>query len=311
MSYVLPFIYVITGFALMVYGADFFVDGSSNLARKLGISSLIVGLTVVAFGTSTPELAVSITAGMNGSNEISLGNVIGSNIFNTLMVLGMSAIIAPLVVDKKLLKRDWLASVIGVGLVYLLIIFDGIISRVDGIILLACFGVILFLQIKGAKSKKNNSETDNEQNYSQTKLALLIIIGIAFIVLGGELAVNGASEIARLLGLTETLIGLTVIALGTSLPELVTSVVATKKGETSIAIGNVIGSNLFNIFLVLGVSCAINPIPVQQTAYFDTMFLFIISLGSIILAKFGKLNKIFGAVMILNYVVYMIIIICR
>lgn len=306
----MSFVFLIAGFGLLIVGADVFVAGASSLAKKFGIPSIIIGLTVVAFGTSAPELAVSITAGLNGSNEISLGNVVGSNVFNLLMVIGCSALVTNLTVDKSLIKRDWSASIFGTILVFLFIIFDGIITQLDAFCLLVCFAVVLYLQLKEAKNSISTEE-NLETTDNSLKIWASIIIGALCIVGGGQISVDSASEIARMFGLSETLIGLTVIALGTSLPELVTSVVATKRGERDIAIGNVIGSNLFNIFLVLGVSCAIKPIPVQPTAYFDIVFLLIISVWTIILAKMEKITRNWGFAMICTYLAYTTYIIIR
>lgn len=300
----MSFIMLLAGFVLLVWGADRFVIGSSSLAKKLGMPPFIIGLTIVAFGTSAPELAVSVTASINKANEIALGNILGSNIFNLSVVAGMSAIIIPLIVEKNLLNRDWLASILAT-LVVLIMLIDNTVSRFDAILLLASFVIILFLQITAAKKQKIPVfATDNTVKEKNSKIIGNIIVGLVCIIVGGQCAVSGATDIAFLLGLSETLIGLTVIAIGTSLPELVTSLVATKRGETSIAIANVIGSNLFNILFILGISCLVNPISVTQNTFYDTLLLFIITLGMFLLAKRQKLNRLWGVLLCGIYVTY-------
>ncbi|MFI3172294.1 MAG: calcium/sodium antiporter [Eubacteriales bacterium] len=301
---------LIVGFVLLVWGADNFVEGASALARKMGIPSLIVGLTVVAFGTSAPELAVSVTAGLSGANEIALGNVLGSNIFNLLFVAGLSAVIRPLVVEKDLLNRDWIATIIATSVLMVLLIIDGDISRVDALILLVGFSVVMFLQITAAKKNKIKEMEEISKDKSRN-ITFHMVVGLGCIIAGGQISVYGATELARIFGLSETLIGLTVVAIGTSLPELVTSLMATKRGENSIAAGNVIGSNLFNILFILGISCFINPIQTEITAVFDTFVLLAVTLIMFVLAKKDKLNRTWGIALSLLYVLYTVWIILR
>ena len=218
MDLLVAVLYIALGFFFLMKGADFFVDSASGIAAKLGVSSLIIGLTIVAFGTSLPELAVSVTAALDGSNEIAVGNVVGSNIFNLLVVAGMSACIYPLVVNKTIMKRDWPLSA-AAALLLAIFLIDAHISRMEALILLACFAVMLFVQIKHSKKEK---EEVKEEPRSYGKLMVYLIVGVAGIIIGGQLAVDGATNLARILGLSETLIGLTVVAIGTSLPELVT-----------------------------------------------------------------------------------------
>ena len=246
------YILLVIGFILLVKGADYFVDGSSSIAKKLRIPSLIIGLTIVAFGTSAPEAAVSITASVNGQNGMAIGNVIGSNIFNLLMVIGASGIIKPLLVEKSILSKEFpfvlLTSIILVILSLDSLLFNSsinIISRMDGIILLILFAVFLYYLINSA------------------------IIGIAAIIFGGNLVVNSASDIASSFGVSDQLIGLTVVSIGTSLPEFVTSVIAATKGESDLALGNVIGSNIFNILFVIGASALISPMTVDPKLIID------------------------------------------
>lgn len=315
----LSFVMLVIGFVLLVWGADKFVEGASALARKMGVSPLLVGLTIVAFGTSMPELAVSVTAALRGANEIAVGNVVGSNMFNLLVVAGFSAVICPLVMDKMLLRRDWPLSIFAAVLLLVAIAPDHVIARWEGAVLLVIFAVILSRQIKAALNDRAQlaaaeaeaAEEAAEMTKSPVMIWVNIVLGLACIVLGGQLAVNGATGIARMFGLSETLIGLTIVAIGTSLPELVTSIVAARKGQNEIAMGNVIGSNLFNILLILGVSAVITPIPVQATSITDCLFLIAISVVFYLPARKGKLGRLPGAVMAAMYVVYTAYLIMR
>lgn len=315
----LSFVMLVIGFVLLVWGADKFVEGASALARKMGVSPLLVGLTIVAFGTSMPELAVSVTAALRGANEIAVGNVVGSNMFNLLVVAGLSAVICPLVMDKMLLRRDWPLSIFAAVLLLVAIAPDHVIARWEGAVLLVIFAVILSRQIKAALNDRAQlaaaeaeaAEEAAEMTKSPVMIWVNIVLGLACIVLGGQLAVNGATGIARMFGLSETLIGLTIVAIGTSLPELVTSIVAARKGQNEIAMGNVIGSNLFNILLILGVSAVITPIPVQATSIIDCLFLIAISVVVYLPARKGKLGRLPGAVMAAMYVAYTAYLIMR
>ena len=310
----LSFVMLVIGFVLLVWGADKFVEGASALARKMGVSPLLVGLTIVAFGTSMPELAVSVTAALRGANEIAVGNVVGSNMFNLLVVAGLSAVICPLVMDKMLLRRDWPLSIFAAVLLLVAIAPDHVIARWEGAVLLVIFAVILSRQIKAALNDRAQlaaAEAEAEMTKSPVMIWVNIVLGLACIVLGGQLAVNGATGIARMFGLSETLIGLTIVAIGTSLPELVTSIVAARKGQNEIAMGNVIGSNLFNLLLILGVSAVITPIPVQATSIIDCLFLIAISVEFYLPARKGKLGRLPGAVMAAMYVAYTAYLIMR
>ena len=296
------------GFLLLVKGADVFVDSASGVAKKLGVSPLVIGLTIVAFGTSLPELAVSVTAALSGSNEIAVGNVTGSNIFNLLVVAGVSAIFAPLTIDRYLIKRDWPASILAAALLGVFLLFGNDISRLEAVILLVIFAIMLFLQLRNAKSAEEARQTDDRK---PILLAVLLVLGIAGIILGGEFAVEGASGLARAIGWSESLIGLTIVAIGTSLPELVTSIVAARRGENEIAMGNVIGSNLFNILCILGISAFLSPITVAPTAVIDAAFLVVVSVVFWLVARFAKIGKAAGTAMVLTYVGYMVYIINR
>ncbi len=305
---------LIVGFALLVKGADYFVEGASSIAKKLRIPTFIIGLTIVAFGTSAPELAVSMTAALKGSNDIAIGNVVGSNIFNLLVVLGCSAAILPLTVEKSMIKRDYPLSIGAVAILGILSIDifsknGGMkISRFDGAVLLVCFALFMYMTIHEAlKHRKEKEQEEEVQNisFSMGKSIVICVLGLAGIVFGGDLSVDGAKEIARFFGLSEAIIGLTIVALGTSLPELVTSIVAAKKGESDIAIGNVIGSNIFNIFLILGVSGTILPMQVSETYIYDIGILLVISvLAYIPILKTKKVARWQGIVMVFAYVAY-------
>ncbi len=309
MEYVWAIVLIIAGFVLLVKGADWFVDNASGLAKKIGISPVVIGLTIVAFGTSLPELAVSVTAALEGSNEIAVGNVVGSNIFNLLVVAGMSACLCPLVINKTIMKRDWPVSS-GVAILLAFFIWTDLrIDRWEAIILLVLFVANLIWQFKTDKTEDNVGNTEGSKPMWQ--LIVFLILGIAGIIVGAELAVNGSTSIARLLGVSETLIGLTIVAIGTSLPELVTSIVAAKKGENEIAIGNVIGSNIFNILCILGISATLRPIGLEPLVIFDTLFLVVISLLSWAICHKGKMKRWCGIVMMLVYVAYTVYIIMR
>lgn len=298
---------IVIGFVFLVKGADLFVDNASGIAKKLGVSPVVIGLTIVAFGTSMPELAVSVTAALQGSNEIAVGNVVGSNIFNLLVVAGASACLYSLICDRVLLKRDWPLSAVAAILLGIFLLGDQTISRLEALVLLVIFAVVLFLQLKGAKQEENI----HPEERSMGRLVLFLLIGIAAIVIGGQVTVEGATSLARILGLSETLIGLTIVAVGTSLPELVTSVVAARKGENDIAMGNVIGSNLFNILCILGVSALLHPIHVEVTALYDTAFLVVVTVVYWLICRHRSPDRLIGTAMILTDIGYMAYIILR
>lgn len=327
MNILLDVVILLVGFVALIKGADWFVDGAAALAKKLKVPGLIIGLTVVAMGTSAPELAVSTSAAIQGANEIAVSNVVGSNLFNTLMVLGICAMIKPLPVNDSVLKRDFPMNL---GVTFLLLIFScytllmnggllnyamsdnvGLVARWVGIVLLVLFVAYIAYLIRDAR--KNPAETDEEyEDMPGWKCFLLIVIGIALIVGGGEAVVYGAKSVALAAGMTETLVGLTIVALGTSLPELVTSIVAARKGETGMAVGNVIGSNIFNVMLILGVSSAIHPIAVNAASVWDLYIL--IAIG-ILTYVFGlskkKIARPEGAVLVLLYFAVMVFAIVR
>ena len=289
LSTILPYILLILGFVFLVRGADLFVDGSSSIAKHLKIPSVIVGLTIVAMGTSAPEASVSITAAIAGNSDISLGNIVGSNIFNFLVVIGVSAIICPVISHKDILKRDlwWNLGITGL---LLLLMLDNKISQIDGIILL--FGMCLYLFIVIKNALKNRTTETEEKLLSVPKSIIFMAIGLAAIICGGNFVVDNASIIAKSLGLSETLIGLTIVAVGTSLPELVTSITAARKHESGIALGNAVGSNIFNILFILGASSALTPINVAPELFIDTIILIVVSILIFLFAFTKKITKI-------------------
>ena len=321
-------IILIIGFAALVKGADIFVDGSAALARRFKVSSLIIGLTIVAFGTSAPELAVSTTAALKQSNDLALSNVVGSNIFNLLVVLGSCAVFAPVPSSTEVLKRDMPFSLIITALVWMLgggatfyaaekshststnqVI--GTIDRVDGIIILALFIGYMFFLIRSAK-KHPEPDEEKHDNGSLLKNIVFMLLGIGLIVAGGQAVVNSAKEIAYSFGMSETLVGLTIVAVGTSLPELVTSIVAARKHETGLAVGNVVGSNLFNIMFILGVTAVISPVAVSYESTIDILFLILVSALSYIFLITGKeLNRWEGLTMIALYVAQVVYAVMR
>ena len=314
----MSFLILIIGFFFLIKGADIFVEGAASIARKFNVPAMVIGLTIVAMGTSAPEAAVSITSSIAGQNDMSVANVVGSNFFNILMVLGVSAVIAKLPVQKETIKKEAPFLII-VSAMLLIFGLDLKMNRIEGLVLLSVFVYFLISTVKSAKnSVKEDSKYNNEiaitadtevseiEEVSMPKTILICIVGIAGIVIGGDMVVNSATSIATAFGMSANLVGLTIVAVGTSLPEFVTSVVAIKKGETEIAIGNVIGSNLFNILLVLGLAITINPITISTLALIDIIFMVMIT---ILLYLFMKrdysLVKNQGFILIAIYISYM------
>lgn len=315
------YIILLIGFALLIKGADIFVDGASSIAKKIGIPPVIVGLTIVSIGTSAPELAVSLISSLKGSNNLAIGNVVGSNLFNTLMVLGITTIVLPIIIHKEKVKMDFGVNLIATVLLFIFV-FDTIwgksvneLSRIDGLILvILCIAYMVLLVIKAKKTDMPKSE--ESMNINVVTKIILMVVGAAGIVIGGQFVVDSASNIASSLGMSEKLVGLTIVAMGTSLPELVTSVIAALKGENEIALGNVLGSNIFNILLILGTSSLISPIIVEQGLIIDFSFLVIVTILLFILVFFNKkeekkLTKAEGALLVALYAGYMIYIISR
>ncbi|MFI3173299.1 MAG: calcium/sodium antiporter [Eubacteriales bacterium] len=323
----MQYILLLLGFVLLIKGADYFVEGSSSVAKLMHIPTVIIGLTVVAFGTSLPELSVSLTASLQGANALAVGNVVGSNIFNVLIVLGVSSLIAPVKSNASVLKKEFPFSIIISVLLFLLMGGYNImamatpgtmftLTRIGGFILLACFVWFIVSTVKDAlKARgefKSSEEVEEYEVLPAWKSAVFIVLGIAGIGIGGELVVNSASVIGMSFGMTESFVGLTIVALGTSLPELVTSVVAAKKGENDLALGNVVGSNIFNVLLILGSSAAISPITVAGDSMYDILIATVFSIAVFLMAKSkGEISKKEGAVFVLLYAVFFAYILMR
>ncbi|MBQ3265046.1 MAG: calcium/sodium antiporter [Ruminococcus sp.] len=326
MEIVLQIFLLIVGFAALVKGADIFVDGSSSLAAIFKVPSVIIGLTIVAMGTSAPELAVSTSAALKGSNEIAFSNVVGSNLFNLLVVLGVCAVIKPVPIENAIKKRDYPFSFLVAGLLFAALsvrIFTNhvdfstvqmmdditVVSRTIGICLLVLFTVYLVILVYSAIKHKTQGESIKQM--SPFKSMLFILLGSAMIIIGGQLVVNAAKIIAAACGMSETLIGLTVIALGTSLPELVTSIVASRKGENGLAVGNVVGSNIFNMLLILGVSATVNPIAVNFASMIDLVIFIAATVLVYIFALTNKIRRFEGVIMLLIYAGVMVFAVLR
>ncbi len=310
MDFVLNIVLIVLGFALLVKGADLFVDGSSSVAKLLKIPSVIIGLTIVSIGTSLPEAAVSITASLGGSYDLSIANVIGSNIFNSLVVVGASALICPFVADRLILKRD-IPICTALTAILAFMLRDNTLARIEAIILLVLFAVYIALLIFSALKSRSEQE-EPVKTMSPLKSVIFIILGAAGIIAGGQLTVNSAKFFASALGMSEMLIGLTVVAVGTSLPELVTSIVAAKKGESEIALGNVVGSNIFNIVFILGMSGTVHPLGCEPSALIDTVLLIGVCLIlSLVCLSGKKVNRAEGAGCVILYIAYLTYIIMR
>ena len=303
------YVLLIVGFILLIKGADFFVDGASSTAKLLKVPSVIIGLTIVAMGTSAPEAAVSISAGLSGSSDIALSNVIGSNIFNLLIVVGVSAIICPMKTEKVILRRDIWWS-LGAAAATLIMMTDMKISGAEGILLLG--GMAAYIAVLVFDARKKRDEGDEVKAMSPLKSIIYIVGGLAAIIIGGDLVVDSACDIAAAFGMSEALIGLTIVAVGTSLPELVTSIVAAKKGDSGLALGNVVGSNIFNILFILGSASALTTINVAPELFIDTAILIAVTLLMYFLCRSkDKTSRGEGALCMLVYAAYMAYIILR
>lgn len=304
---------LIIGFVMLIKGADWFVDGAAGIADKLHIPQLIIGLTIVAMGTSAPEAAISISASVQGSADIAVGNILGSNILNILIILGITSVITPLAVQKSTVKYE-IPFVIIISVIFGLIgLFDNSIGFIDGILLWVLFiAYIAYLFIMTKKGKIQADESDDEDNGKKPKkvwqLILFGIIGVALVVFGSNITVNAATEIATMFGMSERFIGLTIVALGTSLPELVTSITAALKKNADIAIGNIVGSNIFNILFVIGTSAMITPVAYQNQFLVDSIFCVAtaILLLLLVLNKDKKLKRWGGIIMLICYAGYFV-----
>ena len=302
---ILQFLLLAVGFVMLIKGADWFVDGAAGIAGKFGIPQLVIGLTIVAMGTSAPEAAVSITAALDNSAGITIGNVLGSNILNILIILGISSVIIFLPVQKSTIGYE-IPFMIIISVVLLVMGITGnTVSRPEGVILWVLFIIYLLYLYKLAQ--KGNEEDNPGEQKSLPVYILTVIFGAVVIVLGSKFTVKGATEIARMAGITERVIGLTIVAFGTSLPELVTSIIASKKGSTDIAIGNIVGSNIFNILFVVGTSALITPVPFESKFIFDAIFASFAGVVMLLaVLKNKKLTRTGGIVMLVCYAAYFV-----
>lgn len=307
MNIVLQLVLLVVGFVLLIKGADWFVDGASKIADKFGIPHIVIGLTIVAFGTSAPEAAVSISAALKGSVDLAISNVLGSNIMNVLLILGLSSMICPLAVKKSAVKFD-IPFVFMVSVLMLVRgAIDGTVGRADGLIFWVLLISYLIYTLRLTKKSQEADEAFEpaDENDKIWKLLLLIIVGGVMIVAGSNVTVDAASNIATEFGMDERLIGLTIVAFGTSLPELVTSCIAAKKKETDIAVGNIVGSNLFNILFVLGSSAVITPVAYKPEFIFDNVVaIFVMVVLWLFVFRKQKLSRTGGMVMLVLYAVY-------
>ncbi len=314
------YILLLISFVLLVKGADIFVSGSASVAKKFNISDLIIGLTIVALGTSAPEIAVSTAASLKGQNEMAISNILGSNIFNLLVVLGVCSLIKPIKVQKNLLLKEFpyglLAAIVMLIMVNDTVLGGGdvnILASSEGLILLMFFTIFLYSIISYSLDSKNRKEIEAEvaegseeiKEISTGTSIIFIVLGMTAVVTGGDLVVKSASAIASSFGVSEALIGLTVVSVGTSLPELVTSIIAAKKGNSDIAVGNVVGSNIFNILLTLGISSSISPIIVADISRVDTLILVALTVLVFVMAFSKKtISRLEGAVMLCVFISY-------
>ncbi len=297
---------LVAGFVMLIEGADFFVKGASTIARKFGVPQIVIGLTVVAMGTSAPEAAVSISAAISGNADITIGNVVGSNIINVFVILGLTALVAPVLVDRSAVKVD-IPFTLGISLLLLPLGLTGAqVNRWEGILLLAIFAAYLIFLFHQAR-KNSSPDDDLKPTYGQGNMWMILwtIVGLAMIVLGSKCIVYSASEIALDLGVSQRMIALTIVAFGTSLPELVTSVTAARRGNTGLAIGNIVGSNIFNILFVTGLTAAITPVAFRSAFIIDTAIAaFAVLVLWLFSLKSGRLGRISGVVMLLCYAAY-------
>lgn len=327
---IFKYIFVVLGFLLLVKGSDFFVDGSSSIAKKFNISNLVIGLTIVAMGTSAPELSVSLLASLNGANEVAVSNIIGSNMFNMLAIIGICSIIKPIVVKTSMLKSEFPFTLL-VHIILLVMSADIIlssfgngtpmsfneISRSDGIILFSFFVLFMYSILMSIRTTNPSKEIDIEEEIQVKELNLsksiiYIVLGLIAIVFGGNVVVNSAVAIATDFNISQTLIGLTIVSIGTSLPELVTSLTASRKGNSDIALGNVVGSNIFNILFILGTSSIISPISITNENIIDGAILCLLSLVIFTMALTKKtVSRMEGIIILAIYIIYTFYIIAR
>ena len=305
MEVILSAILTVVGLLLLCFGGNWLVTGGIAIAKKFRISNLIIGMTIVAFGTSTPELAASVAAAGEHS-AIILGNIVGSNIANVGMVIAIAAIIVPLAVKKSVLKKE-IPIMLGVSVLLILISIDGEISQYDGILLLGGLGVFVVYTLKDVMRQRSENKDESKKNTKNISLKSIGLIGLGVVLLyvGAILTVDNAVILAKEFGLSEKIIGLTVIAIGTSLPELITSIIAIRKGHTDIGIGNIIGSNIFNILMIMGVGATIGGVIISSDVYIDYAIMIIFSLSLLIALKTGIITRLMGVCLSIGYVIYL------
>ena len=305
MEVILSAILTVVGLLLLCFGGNWLVTGGIAIAKKFRISNLIIGMTIVAFGTSTPELAASVAAAGEHS-AIILGNIVGSNIANVGMVIAIAAIIVPLAVKKSVLKKE-IPIMLGVSVLLILISIDGEISQYDGILLLGGLGVFVVYTLKDVIKQRSENKDESKKNTKNISLKSIGLIGLGVVLLyvGAILTVDNAVILAKEFGLSEKIIGLTVIAIGTSLPELITSIIAIRKGHTDIGIGNIIGSNIFNILMIMGVGATIGGVIISSDVYIDYAIMIIFSLSLLIALKTGIITRLMGVCLSIGYVIYL------
>ena len=295
---------IIAGVAMVLYGADRLTEGASALARRMNVPEIIIGLTIVAAGTSAPELFVSLVSALKGTPDMAIGNVVGSNTMNAMLIVGCAAMVAPMTISKSTVRKD-IPFAVGASVLLPLLAFDAFLGRIDGIILLAGFAAFMYYTLSQAKTGKAEPAAEIKV-VNPWVSAFFVFLGLALLVIGSNIFVDSASRVAYALGLSEGVVGLTIVAGGTSLPELATSVVAARKGQSAIAIGNVIGSNVFNILLILGLTATISPMQIQGITMVDLSMM----LGSVVLVWLFSRTKYTverweGAVLVLGYLVYL------
>ena len=314
----IQFLLIVVGVALVLWGADRMTEGASALARRLKVPELVIGLTIVAAGTSAPELFVSVVSALNGTPDLAVGNVVGSNTMNAMLIVGVTAMVAPMTISRSTVRRDVPFAVMA-SLLLVVLCLDGFlrlsisgnsISRIDGILLLLGFALFMTYTLRQVRGNSNNTEvattTTEQQQMNVWRALALVVLGLSCLVVGSNVFVDAATKVAQQLGVSEGVIGLTIVAGGTSLPELATSVVAARKGQSAIAIGNVIGSNVFNILLILGLTAVISPMQIQGITLVDLMVM-LVSMAAVWLFSATKLTvaRWEGAVLTVGYLVYL------
>ncbi len=305
---ILNLLLIVLGIVLVIWGADRMTDGSVAIAQRLKIPQIVIGLTIVAMGTSMPELCISMVSALKGTPDLAVGNVVGSNIFNTMLIVGVAAMVAPMTILRSTVKKDIPWAVFG-SVALMLMCLDNDISRIDAIILFAAFTIFMFLTLKNAKKKQSDPSSNTEEevkSHSILQATTLVIVGLACLIFGSNIFVDAATKVAQSLGVSEAIIGLTIVAGGTSLPELATSVVAARKGQSAIAIGNVIGSNVMNILLIIGTTGIICPMHISGITPIDlgTMTISIFLLWLFSFTRF-KVERWEGAVLTILFGIYL------